>query len=84
MNSISLYESMHACLCMYFEDLCVKSTCGCVELDRVCELLHMVVGECEVRGKVGNCVLVCVQSHIWYVCDLQVCVGVSILLAYEK
>lgn len=61
-----------------------------VELERVCELLHMVVGECEIRGKVGNTVLlcVCVRSHGWYVCDLQLCVGVSVffqqLVKYEQ
>lgn len=46
-----------------------------VELETVCELLHMVVGQCEIRGKVGNTV----QSHVWYICDLQVYVGVSVL-----
>lgn len=67
---------------MYCDDPCVESVC--VELERVCELLHMVVGECEVRGKVAKCVCECVQSHIQYVCDLQVCVGVSILSACAK
>ena len=31
-----------------------------VEFEMERELLHMVVGECEIQGKVGN--------TIWYVC----------------
>ena len=56
-----------------------------VEFEMERELLHMVVGECEIRGKVGNTMRVCVPSHVWYVGDLQVCVGVSVFLsACEK
>ncbi len=32
-----------------------------VEVESACELLHMVVGECEIRGKEGNTAYVC--SH---------------------
>lgn len=52
-----------------------------LEFERVCELWHMVVGACEIRGKVGNTVRICVQSHVWYVSGLQVCVGVSVFLS---
>lgn len=50
------------------------------EVESACELLHMVVGECEIREE-SRKHSVCVQSRVWYVCDLQVCVGVSVFLS---
>ena len=66
MNSISLCECVctlaRECVCaVIWRSLSEEHMWEfSVELERVCELLHMVVGECEIRGKVGNTVLLCV------------------------
>lgn len=61
---------------------CVRARMFSVESERVCELLHMAVGECEIQqGKkvrVYVCVCVCTQSHVLRVYNLQVHVGVSV------
>lgn len=50
---------------------CVRARMFSVESERVCELLHMAVGECEIQqGKkvrVYVCVHVCARNHTFCV-----------------